>query len=138
MALSFLQNGVTDNIRNNKRKAKVVLITWGELTSHFKDKLNKDEAKLIRETQWAKDNNPEFPLEARMMFGNANVPLGIHPKDKNLVKSVPCKDIAQGKKQLEEFIAGLENDFDTQCVVARFLNGKKRFDATSIPEEFLC
>ena len=62
MALSFLQNGVTDNIRNNKRKAKAVLITWTGISAYFKNKLNKDEAKLIRETQWAKDNNPELSL----------------------------------------------------------------------------
>ena len=139
MTLSFLQHGVTETTRNNKRKAKVVLITWDKLTSHFKEKLKDQSNKLIRETQWAKGNNPDYPMEARMMFGNANVPFGYHggTQPQHLVKSIPCKDETQGKKQLNEFIAGLENDIDVQKVVAEFVNGKKGFDATTIPSELL-
>ena len=137
MALSFLQNGVTDNIRNNKRKAKVVLITWDALPSLFRTKLNSQQDKLIRVTKWAEDNNPDYPMEARMLFGNACVPFGIHPTDMNLVKSIPCQNVAQGKKQLNEFIDAIEDDIDVQKTLADFLMKKVRFDTATIPSHLL-
>ena len=138
MALSFLKHGVTERLRNSKRKAKAPLITWEELPSYFQDQLNTNPGKLIRETKWAKDfTNGDYPMEARIMFRNANVPFGHYPNTQELCKSVPCKDMNQGKKQLEEFIQGLNNDQDTQKVVAQWIKSRKGFDASTIPGELL-
>ena len=136
MALSFIETGVTDRIRNSKRKGKVTLIEWGGLASYFTNKLKADTDKLIRETQWAKERDANNPIETRMMFGNANVPMGTN-KTNDLVKSVVCKDEAQGKKYLNEFIVGLDNDIDVQRVVAQFMIGRKGFDASTIPTTLL-
>ena len=48
------------------------------------------------------------------------------------------KDEAQGKKQLLEFIEGLEKDNDVKQVVAEWFQSKPnlKFDNSSIPDEF--
>ena len=66
-------------------------------------------------------------MEARMLFGNANVPFGYkknQERKRRMVFAVPCKDEAQGKKQLLEFIEGLEKDNDVKQVVADWLQSK--------------
>lgn len=138
MALSFLKYGVTPQKRNN-RKAEPTVITWDELSSHFNNLLSDNPEKLIRETKWSRRNNPQFPMEARMMFGNANVPMGYYGGNtkNHLVKSIPCNSMAQGKKQLKEFIEAIESDIETQQVVARFLKNQKSFDYSSIPSSIL-
>ena len=66
MALSFLKYGVTTSKRNNKRKPKPTLITWGELPTHFRNKLKVDDvSRFIRETQWAMDNNYMFAADKK-------------------------------------------------------------------------
>jgi len=94
----------------------------------------------VRPTKFAKDNfgDKGFNMEARILFGNANVPFGYKPGTSNLAFNVPCKDEAQGKKQLVEFIEGLEKDNDTQKVVAEWFQSKPnlKFDNSSIPDEF--
>ena len=76
-------------------------------------------------------------MEARILFGNANVPFGYKKNlrtERQMVFAVPCKDEAQGKKQLLEFIEGLEKDNDVKQVVADWLQSKKtlKFDNSTM------
>jgi hypothetical protein len=139
MTLSFLEHGVTQKKRAKGRKVTPALTTWEGLIPYFKTQLKDNPDKLIRETQWATDSNPEYPLEARQMFGNANVPMGYFggTKKENLVKSVPCSSIEQGKKQLNEFIEGLDTDVDVQRIVAKFMKDRRGFDTSTIPSNLL-
>ena len=139
MALSFIEHGITANKRK-KRKSTPTLITWDGLAKHFHDQLMGDDVeKLIRETKYAGDNTPKYPMECRLMFGNANVPFGYRggTSPEHLVKSIPCKNVEQGKKTLAECIQAIETDDDVKKVVANFFKNKKTFDATTIPKDLL-
>jgi len=148
MVLSFLQYGITATDRTTK-KSKKADKKWDELPQYFRNKMkdleeNDNIKRLVRTTKHAENNFGEqgFRMEARMLFGNANVPFG-YKKNKNgkneMVFAVPCKDEAQGKKQLIEFIEGLERDNDVKQVVADWLQSKTtpKFDNSTIPDEFI-
>jgi len=137
MTLSFLEYGVTERIRTSQRKKDFLRYNWEDLPSYFNNRLKNQPDKLVRETKWAKANRPGYPMEARMMFSNANVPLGNFPGTTELVKSIPCKDTDQGIEQLKEFIQSLEEDIETQKVVAQFMNGKAGMNSESIPSDLL-
>ena len=143
MALSFIKKGITDADRLKNKKSSVADESWDGLKKYFKDKLNKKTEKLIRETVYAKRTHKNFPMEARMMFGNSNVPLGEtevtdqHGKTKiYYVKSVPCKDVEQGKALLTEFIENYDKDKDVMQTLVRWFNEneKLKFDTTTLPE----
>ena len=139
MALSFIQHGITANKRK-KRKSTPTLITWKGLVQHFQDQVIGDDVeKLIRETKYAGDNTPKYPMECRLMFGNANVPFGYRggTTEEDLVKSIPCKNVEQGKKTLAECIQAIETDNDVRKVLANFFKGRKGFDSKTIPSELL-
>ena len=140
MALSFLQYGVTPSKRNTKRRVKPTLITWKELPSYLRTSIEANTDRLIRQSQWAENyTDGEYPMECRHIFGNANIPIGYHGgiSPKHLVKSVPCKNVKQGKETLEEIVQAIESDIDTQRVVASFLNGRKGFDSSTIPSNLI-
>jgi hypothetical protein len=139
MALSFIQHGITAKKRMN-RKSTPTLMTWDGLVKHFQDQVMGDDIeKLIRETKFAKTNTPEYPMECRLMFGNANVPFGYRDgsSEEDLVKSIPCKDVEQGKKILTEVIQAIETDNDVRKVVAKFFKNRKGFDSLTIPSDLL-
>ena len=139
MALSFIEHGITANKRK-KRKSTPTLITWKGLVQHFQDQVIGDDVeKLIRETKYAGDNTPKYPMECRLMFGNANVPFGYRggTSEEDLVKSIPCKNVEQRKKTLAECIQAIETDNDVKKVVANFFNNRKGFDSETIPPELL-
>ena len=142
MALSFINNGITDADRS-KLKSTTNDETWGGLKKYFENKLTKNTEKLIRETVYAKRSYKNMPMEARMMFGNSNVPLGENEvTDENgktkiyYVKSVPCKNVEQGKALLTEFIENFDKDKDVMQTLVRWFkeNEKLKFDTTTLPE----
>ena len=138
-ALHFIQNyGITAQKRKRK-KSTPSLTTWDGLKQHFQGQLEGDVKKIIRETKYAKANHPEYPMEARLMFGNANVPFGYvgGNTDDHLVKSIPCKNVEQGKKTLMEVIDAIESDNSIRKVLANFFKGRTGFDTTTIPPELL-
>ena len=140
MALSFLKYGVTPSKRNTKRRVQPTLITWKELPSVLRTSIEENTDRLIRQSQWAENyTEGEYPMECRHIFGNANIPIGYQGgnSSKHLVKSVPCKNVKQGKETLEEIVQAIESDRDTQKVVANFLYGRKGFDSTTIPNQLL-
>ena len=106
------------------------------------EKLEDNTNKLIRETVYAKNTHKEFPMEARMMFANSCVPFGqtekvVNGKTKTYyVKSVPCKDVEQGRKQLIEFIENYDKDEDVIQTLVKWFNEneKLKFDTTTLPE----
>ena len=137
--LHFIQNyGITAQKRK-KKKSTPSLITWDGLQQHFQRQLEGDVKKIIRETKYAKANNPEYPMEARLMFGNANVPFGYvgGNTDDHLVKSIPCKNVEQGKKTLMEVIDAIKSDNSIRKVLANFFKGRTGFDDSTIPSELL-
>ena len=138
MALSFLEYGITAKTRKNK-KSSPTLVKWNELKTLFEKQIENNTDKLIRETVYAKANNPKYPMECRLMFGNANVPFGYvgGNTDDHLVKSIPCKNIEQGKKTLMEVINAIETDNDVRKIVANFLKGRTGFDDSTIPTGLL-
>lgn len=138
MALSFLQYGITAKTRKNK-KSSPKLVKWDELKTYFEEQLEDSTKKLIRETVYAKNNHPNHPMECRLMFGNANLPFGYKGgfKEENLMKSLPCKDVEQGKERLTEIINAIETDNDVRKIVANFLKGRTGFDDSTIPSELL-
>ena len=139
MALSFIQHGITANKRK-KRKSTPTLITWDGLAKHFQDQLMGDDVeKLIRETKFAKDKKDGYPMECRLMFGNANVPFGYRggSLDEHLVKSMRCKDVEQGKETLTKIIQGIESDNDVRKIVANFFKDRNGFDSETIPSELV-
>lgn len=137
--LHFIQNyGITAQKRKRK-KSTPSLITWDGLQQHFQRQLEGDVKKIIRETKYAKANNPEYPMEARLMFGNANVPFGYvgGNTDDHLVKSIPCKNVEQGKETLMEVIDAIKSDNSIRKVLANFFKGRTGFDDSTIPSELL-
>ena len=139
MALSFIQHGITAKKRKD-RKSTPTLMTWNGLVKYFQDQVaGEDIQKLIRETKFQEDKNDGYPMECRLMFGNANVPFGYRggTSPEHLVKSIPCKNVEQGKKTLAECIQAIETDDDVKKVVANFFKNKKTFDATTIPKDLL-
>ena len=138
MALSFLEYGITAKTRKNK-KSSPTLVKWNELRKHFENQIKNNTEKLIRETVYAKVNTPDYPMECRLMFGNANVPVGYvgGTTDDHLVKSIPCKNVEQGKETLAQVINAIETDNDVRKIVANFLKGRTGFDDTTIPAELL-
>ena len=103
--------------------------------SYLRTSIEANTDRLIRQSQWAENyTDGEYPMECRHIFGNANIPIGYHGGNspKHLVKSVPCKNVKQGKETLEEIVQAIESDIDTQRVVASFLNGRKGFDSSTI------
>ena len=92
---------------------------------------------------YAKRSYKNMPMEARMMFANCNVPLGeTEVTDENgktkiyYVKSVPCKDVEQGKALLTEFIEKFDKDKDVKQTLVRWFNEneKLKFDNDTLPE----
>ena len=139
MALSFIQHGITAKKRKD-RKSTPTLMTWDGLVKHFQDQVMGDDVeKLIRETKFAKDKKDGYPMECRLMFGNANVPFGYRggTSEEDLVKSIPCKNVEQGKKTLAECIQAIETDNDVRKVLANFFKGRKGFDSKTIPSELV-
>lgn len=137
--LHFIQNyGITAQKRKRK-KSTPSLTTWDGLQQHFQRQLEGDVKKIIRETKYAKANNPEYPMEARLMFGNANVPFGYvgGNTDDHLVKSIPCKNVEQGKETLMEVIDAIKSDNSIRKVLANFFKGRTGFDDSTIPSELL-
>ena len=142
MALSFIKDGITDAHRRTL-KSTTNDETWEGLKNYFQNKLEKKTEKLIRETIYAKRTHKNFPMEARMMFANCNVPLGeTEVTDENgktktyYVKSVPCKDVEQGKALLKEFIDNFDKDKDVVQTLVRWFkeNDKLKFDKSTLPE----
>ena len=131
---NFLNFGMIAEDRN-KRNTRVKSLTWDELSDYFTDAIESDD-RLIIETEARKGT--DFPLEARMLVKNAICPLGEHPQRKKPVLSVPCKDKAQGKKQLVEFVSAFKEDKSIQRSVAKWLSKTKiRFDKDTIPADLL-
>jgi hypothetical protein len=114
-------------------------VKWDGLKTYFENQIKNNTEKLIRETKYAKANNPEYPMEARLMFGNANVPFGYvgGNTDDHLVKSIPCKNVEQGKKTLMEVIDAIESDNSIRKVLANFFKGRTGFDDSTIPAGLL-
>ena len=139
MALSFIQDGITANKRK-KRKSTPTLMTWDGLVKHFQDQVRGDDVeKLIRRTKFQEDKKNGYPMECRLMFGNANVPFG-HlggSSEEDLVKSLPCKNVEQGKETLTKIIQGIETDNDVKKIVANFFKNRKGFDSETIPSELV-
>lgn len=141
MALSFLNHGITDADRK-ALKSTTNDETWEGLREYFQKKLKENTNKLIRETVYAKRQHREFPMEARIMFANSCVPFGEVEREVNgvtktfYVKSVPCKDKEQGKKQLEEFIENFDKDADVTKTLVKWFNEnqKLKFDRSTLPE----
>ena len=142
MALSFINNGITDAHRRTL-KSTTNDETWDGLREYFQNKLTKNTEKLIRETVYAKRTHKNMPMEARMMFANSNVPLGdTEVTDENgktktyYVKSVPCKNVEQGKALLTEFIENFDKDKDVKQTLVRWFNEneKLKFDNDTLPE----
>jgi len=142
MALSFIKNGITEADRLKNKKSSKEDEKWEGLRDYFKKKLEDNTNKLIRETVYAKNTHKEFPMEARMMFANSCVPFGqtekvVNGKTKTYyVKSVPCKDVEQGRKQLIEFIENYDKDEDVIQTLVKWFNEneKLKFDTTTLPE----
>ena len=131
---NFLVNGMIAEDRN-KRNTRVESLTWGGLSDYFNDAIKTD-GRLIIETEARKGT--DFPLEARMLVKNAICPLGEHPEKNKPVLSVPCKDEAQGKKQLVEFVSAFQQDKSIQRTVAKWLAKTKiKFDKDTIPADLL-
>jgi hypothetical protein len=138
MALSFIQHGITAKKRS-ERKSTPTQITWGGLKTYFQDQVNDDVGKLIRETKFQEAKDDGYPMECRLMFGNANVPFGYRggTSPEHLVKSIPCKNVEQGKKTLAECIQAIETDNDVRKIVANFFKNRTGFDSKTIPEGLL-
>lgn len=139
MALNFIHHGITANKRK-KRKSTSTLMTWDGLVKYFQDEIKgNDIEKLIRKTKFQEEKNDGYPMECRLMFKNANVPFGYRggTSEDHLVKSLPCKDVEQGKETLTKIIQGIEADNDVKKIVANFFKNRGGFDSKTIPTELL-
>ena len=139
MALSFIHHGITAKKRK-KRKSTSELMTWKGLVKYFQDEIKgNDIEKLIRRTKFQEEKKDGYPMECRLMFKNANVPFGYRggTTADHLVKSLPCKNVEQGKETLTKIIQGIEADNDVKKIVANFFNNRGGFDSETIPPELL-